>query len=265
MPRQRKKRRRGPVQYQGPRRAKPPFPVNLIFNVKFFYVTFIVVMIASMAAVGLGSGLGAQKPKPAEVPEDEQLAPEATPNPFVFDSAPAVIDATKLYMATLQTNQGDIKIQLATDAPNTVNSFAFLAGKGFYDGTIFFYVKHDYVAQAGDPSCKMDSEKTCSGVGGPGYTLKLEQSSLKHDQWAVVAPTIAEGGEEIHGSQFRILFQPDNERLDGKETVFGKVIEGQQVLEGIPDFEACSTASGKICDEDASSALVIQRVIVQPA
>lgn len=262
MPRQQRRRRRGPVQYQGPRKARPPFPINLIFNVKLFYITFIVVMIASMGAVGLGN-FGSPSASPIEI-EDEDLDAEPTPNPLVFDSVPPVIDPTRPHVAVIKTDRGDIKVELATDAPATVNSFAFLAGKGFYDGTVFFYVQRDYFAQAGDPTCRAESEKTCSGVGGPGYTLRLENSSLKHDAWAVVAPTMAEGGEDMHGSQFRILYQQDD-RLDGKQTVFGRVIEGQEILEGMSDFVPCSIASTGDCQKDLSSSLVVNKVIVQPA
>ena len=154
---------------------------------------------------------------------------------------------------------------MCTDAKETVNSFAFLAGNGFYDGTAFFYVDKGYVAQAGDPGCRPDGENVCSGVGGPGYSLKLEaNTTLKHEQWAVVAPTLGEGGEDVHGSQFRILLQADP-RLDGKETVFGKVVEGQEILEGLSDLAPCEVVTTENCDPDLSSALVIRDVVVEPA
>jgi cyclophilin family peptidyl-prolyl cis-trans isomerase len=262
LPRQQRRRRRGPAQYQGPRKARPPFPINLLFNVKAFYLFFIVVMIASLAAVGLGTGLGSNNSQPLPI-VNENSTPEPSRNPFVFDAPAPTIDGTQPHQAVLRTNKGDIVIDLATDAPAAVNSFAFLAGKRFYNGMTFFFVNHSFVAQAGDPTCRTDSKTTCSGVGGPGYSLPV-QGLERHEQWAVVAPTLAEGGPEVHGSQFRILFQPDP-RLDGKETVFGKVVQGQQILESLPDYEPCSIVSSPTCQTDTSSALVIQDVIVKPA
>jgi len=261
LPRQRR-RRRGPAQYSAPRKAKPPFPINLLFNVKAFYLFFIIVMIASLAAVGLGTGLGSNNAQPLPI-ADENSTPEPTRNPFVFDAPAPTIDGTKPYQAVLQTNKGDIVIDLVTDAPAAVNSFAFLAGKRFYNGMTFFYVNRNFVAQAGDPTCRADSKTTCSGVGGPGYSLPV-QGSESHEQWAVVAPTLAEGGQEVHGSQFRILFQPDP-RLDGKETVFGKVVQGQEILQALQDYVPCSIVSSSSCQADTSAALVIEDVIVQPA
>ena len=224
---------------------------------------FIVVMIASIAAVGLAPGGGGQR---QTVDVEDPSVTEPTPNAALTFPAPApTIDGTKPYIATIKTDEGDIKIQMVTDAPETVNSFAFLAGNGFYDGTAFFYVDPGFVAQAGDPGCRPDGENICSGVGGPGYTLKVEaDTTLGHEQWAVVAPTLGEGGEDVHGSQFRILFQNDA-RVDGQGTVFGKVVEGQEILEGLSGLAPCSVVSAEACDSSLDSALVIRDVVVEPA
>ncbi len=222
---------------------------------------FIVVMIASIAAVGLYSG-NSSRGKAPDI-EDDPVVEETPGTALTFDAPARTIDGTKPYVATIKTDQGDIKIELVTDAPETVNSFAFLAGAGFYDGTTFFYVD-PYWAQGGDPTCKVDAETICSGSGGPGYSLKLENTQEGHDQWAVVAPTLAQGGEDIHGSQFRILYQADP-RLDGEETVFGKVVQGQEILQGLSALAPCSVVSIENCDPSLSSALVIQEVVVEPA
>lgn len=224
---------------------------------------FIVIMIASMAAVGLGSG-STNRGKPPDF-EDPSVT-EATPNAaLTFDAPAPTIDGTQPHIATIKTDKGDIKIALSTDAPETVNSFAFLAGNGFYDGTAFFYVDQGFVAQAGDPGCRPDGENVCSGVGGPGYSLKLDaDTELKHEQWAVVAPTLGEGGEDVHGSQFRILFK-DDARLDGQGTVFGEVVEGQEILEGLSDLAPCEAVTSDACNANLDSALVIRDVIVAPA
>ncbi len=250
------------MQYQGPRRAKPPFPINLIFNQKLFYVAFIVTMIASMAAVGLGTGNAGSRR--SRLDPEATPPPEATPSAALnFDRAERTINTDQPYVATIVTNQGQIKVELTTGAPETVNSFAFLAGNGFYNGTLFFFKDENFV-QAGDPTCKLDSETLCSGLGGPGYSLPLESSDDTHEQWSLVAPVIAPGGAEVHGSQFRILYKADS-RLDGEETVFGRVVEGQDILEGLADLVPCSFSSDPGCSADLSSALVIQEVVVQKA
>jgi cyclophilin family peptidyl-prolyl cis-trans isomerase len=222
---------------------------------------FIVVMIASMAAVGLAPGGGNRSRQ--IVNQDDASAVEPTPNTaFTFDAPAPTIDGTQPHVATIKTDKGDIKVQLSTTAPETANSFAFLAGNNFYDGTVFFYVDKSYIAQGGDPGCRQDGETVCSGTGGPGYSLSLENAEAGHG--AVVAPTLAVGGEDMHGSQFRILMQSDA-RLNGQETVFGTVIEGQDILEGLGNLAPCSVVTGENCSDDLSSALVIKDVIVEPA
>ncbi len=265
LPRRQRRRRQGSGDYAGPRKAKPPFPINIVFNQKFFYISFIVIMIASLAAVGLSPFGSSSKPN---TPAAENRPSEATTaaNPKSFPGGPApTIDGTKPYVATLHTNKGDIKIQLVTDAPAAVNSFAFLAGNGFYDGTAFFWVDHNFVAQAGDPGCQADQIEQCSGSGDAGYTLPVEKTQESHQQWAVVAPYKDEA-QNASGSQFRILFQ-DQPSFEGKETVFGKVIQGQDVLESLKDVRPCSVSQFAGCDvkPDTSSLLVIQKVTVQPA
>lgn len=263
MPKQRRRRRRGPVD-TGQRKAKYPFPVNILFNVKVFYVVFIVVMIASMAAVGFGVSQGSPNNEPAPI-IDQTTAPEETPDVDQWpDGAPKVIDATKPHIATIETNQGTIVIELATDTPLAVNSFAFLAAKNFYDGTAFFYVDKAFFAQAGDPTCSKDSDRLCSGLGGPGYSLSVEDGELTHTQWAVIAPALSEGETDVHGSQFRILYA-DDARLDGKETVFGNVIDGQHILEGLSDFSVCSVSTAENCQDDFTDALIIEDVVVTEA
>jgi cyclophilin family peptidyl-prolyl cis-trans isomerase len=220
-------------------------------------------MIASMAAVGL-VGFGSSSSTGVDPPDEVEL-PSATPFVKTYDGAAQTIDGTQPHVATIETNKGSIEVELATDAPLAVNSFAFLAGKGFYNGTTFFYVDHDYFAQAGDPTCSTDEDAVCSGIGGPGYTLPVEESSATHDQWAVVAPAVGAGEEAaVHGSQFRILYQAD-ERLNGTETVFGKVVSGQEILESEPSLIPCSVVDDSGCTEDMSSALVIESVTVRPA
>ncbi len=262
MAKQRRRRRRGPVNLPGKRRAKAPFPVNLIFNVKAFYVFFIVVMIASMGAIGFGSNFGSTSGDGAPIINFD-TTPEPTSDAQVWpDGPPPVIDATTAHVATLTTSAGDIVIDLSTEAPLAVNSFAFLAAKNFYDGSAFFYVDQAYFAQTGDPTCTGSGERICSGLGGPGYTLTVEESGIGHEPFAVVLAANSEGGQEVHGSQFRILYTAD-ERLDGQETVFGTVIEGRDILTNLSNFSVCSVSTAVDCQEDLSAALVIEDVTIE--
>jgi cyclophilin family peptidyl-prolyl cis-trans isomerase/predicted DsbA family dithiol-disulfide isomerase len=137
---------------------------------------------------------------------------------------PLVIDPTRKYFATLQTDKGDIVIELYADkAPMAVNSFVFLAGEGWYDGVIFHRVIPDFVAQAGDPSG--------SGYGGPGYAFDNEISpDLKFDAPGVVG--MVNAGPGSNNSQFFITYAPAP-NLDGGYTIFGRVISGMEVLKSL--------------------------------
>jgi cyclophilin family peptidyl-prolyl cis-trans isomerase len=130
------------------------------------------------------------------------------------------IDPTKTYYAIIRTAKGDIRVQLFADkAPNTVNNFVFLARQGFYDNTTFHRVIQDFMAQGGDP--------TGTGGGGPGYKFGDEvNSGLKFDQPGLLA--MANSGPGTNGSQFFITFVPTT-WLNGKHTIFGKVVEGLDV------------------------------------
>ncbi len=143
----------------------------------------------------------------------------------MYTSPPEMqIDPEKTYQATLETEKGDIVIELfAGKVPNTVNNFVFLAREGFYDNTTFHRVIEDFMAQAGDP--------TGTGRGGPGYRFADEfDRSLKHDGPGVVS--MANAGPNTNGSQFFITFKA-TPWLDGRHAVFGKVIEGIDVLNAI--------------------------------
>ena len=134
---------------------------------------------------------------------------------------PWVIDMSKSYTATIKTEKGDIVIKLYDDeAPITVNSFVYLAEKGFFDGVTFHRVLHDFVAQAGDPSG--------TGISGSGYEFRDEiVSTLTYDEAGMVG--MANAGANTNGSQFFITYVPTTQ-LTGKYTIFGKVIEGMDVL-----------------------------------
>ncbi|MBN2007361.1 MAG: peptidylprolyl isomerase [Anaerolineae bacterium] len=134
------------------------------------------------------------------------------------------IDVKKSYTATFETEKGNIVVELYADkAPNTVNNFVFLAREGFYDNTTFHRVIEGFMAQGGDP--------TGSGRGGPGYHFADEcRRDLKHDGPGVLS--MANAGPNTNGSQFFITFVA-TPHLDGRHTVFGKVIGGMEVLRSI--------------------------------
>ena len=137
---------------------------------------------------------------------------------------PMTIDPTKDYLATMQTEKGDIVIELyPEEAPIAVNSFIFLADNGWYDGVTFHRVIPGFVAQGGDP--------TGTSAGGPGYLFDIETSpDLKFDQAGIFA--MANSGPGSNGSQFFITLNPTPE-LDGGYTIFGRVISGMDVVESL--------------------------------
>jgi len=134
------------------------------------------------------------------------------------------IDATKQYFANVKmANGGEFVIQLYPDkAPKTVNSFIFLSCKGYFEGITFHRVLEGFMAQGGDP--------TGTGSGGPGYQFENEDSDLTFDKAGVVA--MANAGRDTNGSQFFITFGP-TPQLNGDYTIFGQVIEGMDVVDGI--------------------------------
>ncbi len=165
------------------------------------------------------------KPTLTPVSKADTMPEEAASRNNMYSAAPAMaIDPAKIYIATFETEKGDIKIQLFADkVPNTVNNFVYLAREGFYDNTTFHRVIADFMAQGGDP--------TGTGMGGPGYRFADEfHPDLKHDSAGILS--MANSGTNTNGSQFFITFAP-TPWLDGKHTVFGKVVEGMEVLQSI--------------------------------
>jgi len=129
--------------------------------------------------------------------------------------------------ATLQTNHGAIAVELFDeDAPKTVDNFTKLARDGFYDGVIFHRVIPDFMIQGGDP--------TGTGTGGPGYTFEDEINEHKVERGALA---MANAGPDTNGSQFFVVTTQAAPWLDGKHTVFGRVTEGMDVVDGISEVE----------------------------
>ena len=127
---------------------------------------------------------------------------------------------------------GEIQIEFFPgDAPKTVENFVKLAGQGFYDGQFFHRVEPGFVVQTGDPQSKtMKPGDAGLGTGGPGYKIKAEFNKRPHERGAVAMARTQD--PDSAGSQFYITLAPAN-FLDGKYTVFGKVVSGMNVVDGI--------------------------------
>lgn len=141
----------------------------------------------------------------------------------------------KIMNAVLHTSEGDITIEfMGTDAPQTVANFTKLASERFYDGTKFHRVIADFMLQGGDPLTKDDSMQARWGTGDPGY--KFADEIHANNKNAIGTIAMANSGPNTNGSQFFINVA-NNNFLDTKHTVFGKVIKGMDVVEKIGKTE----------------------------
>ena len=142
-------------------------------------------------------------------------------------------------VATIQTKRGTIRIQLHEDkVPKTVANFVKLANRSFYDGLKFHRVLSDFMIQAGCPKG--------TGSGGPGYSFDDEfHPELKHTGPGVLS--MANAGPNTNGSQFFITHVA-TPHLDGKHSVFGQVIEGQDIVDTIQQGDVMESVT--ITDEE---------------
>jgi cyclophilin family peptidyl-prolyl cis-trans isomerase len=147
------------------------------------------------------------------------------------------IDPSRTYIATIETNRGDIVVQLYADvAPNTVNNFICLATEDYYDGVVFHRVMRDFMIQTGDP--------TATGRGGPGYQINDE---LPGEELNYVEGTVAmaNAGPNTNGSQFFINHANNTNNLQKNYTIFGQVIEGMDVVNTIAEVPVSPNESGE--------------------
>ena len=128
----------------------------------------------------------------------------------------------------LETNQGNIIINLYSDMPITSGNFKKLVEQGFYDKVIFHRVIDGFMIQGGDPQG--------TGMGGPGYTIKDEFTHAGGNKNLRGTISMANSGPNTGGSQFFINLV-DNNFLDDKHPAFGKVIEGMDVMDKIAKVE----------------------------
>ncbi len=145
--------------------------------------------------------------------------------------------------ATIDTNRGTMVAELyEKEAPKTVENFEKLANSGFYDGVKFHRVIPDFVVQGGDPlSRDLPAGDRRIGTGGPGWTIKCETANNPH-RHEIGALSMAHAGKDTGGSQFFVVLSEANTRhLDGVHTVFGKVVEGQDVLSQIQQNDSMTS------------------------
>ncbi|MFT7327857.1 MAG: cyclophilin family peptidyl-prolyl cis-trans isomerase [Crocinitomicaceae bacterium] len=139
--------------------------------------------------------------------------------------------------ATFNTSKGSFEIELFNDlAPKTVENFVKLAESNFYDEVKFHRVIKNFMIQAGDPLSKDDDMSDRWGTGGPGYSFEDEIHGENFNIRGTIS--MANAGPDTNGSQFFINTNPDdNSFLDGKHTVFGKIISGMDVVDSIENVE----------------------------
>jgi cyclophilin family peptidyl-prolyl cis-trans isomerase len=153
-------------------------------------------------------------------------------------------DASKRYLWDLETSLGKIVVQLMPDvAPMHVTSTVYLTKLGFYDGVVFHRVISGFMAQGGDP--------TGSGRGGPGYQYGGEFSNkVKHDKPGMLS--MANSGPGTDGSQFFLTFVP-TPHLDGKHTIFGEVVGGNNTLKKLEEKGSSSGRTSETLKIDRAS------------
>jgi cyclophilin family peptidyl-prolyl cis-trans isomerase len=191
---------------------------------------------------------GMQKQKVAEL---EQAIEDERPK-VKDEMAKRAADAKAddLPRVKVTTSKGDILVELfENEAPNTVANFISLVEKGFYDGTPFHRVIGGFMAQGGDP--------TGSGRGGPGHAIECEVGLPGARKHFLGTLSMAHAGANTGGSQFFLTFRP-TEHLDGKHTVFGRVIEGLDVLPKLTRTEG-EMATGAPPDKIVKAVVVRKR------
>ena len=190
---------------------------------------------AAQATVTGADSESGDSESPAGEGETQQAEPDAPAATVGEDGRktyasrpPLALNPDAAYFALIEMEGGGtVEIELFADAaPETVNSFVFLARDGFYDGLIFHRVIEGFVAQGGDP--------LGTGTGGPGYTVPRELSDHKHIEGALAMARSAD--PDSAGSQFYICLA-ETPFLDGEYAVFGMVRSGMEVVHAIPKGE----------------------------
>jgi cyclophilin family peptidyl-prolyl cis-trans isomerase len=188
---------------------------------------------------------GGSKPEAAGTPKPQYSAPPAH-----------TIDASATYTATFETSCGDIVIRLLPKrAPQTVNSFVFLARQNYFDGTFVHRLDTSIaVIQGGDPQG--------TGSGGPGYSIPDELKG--NESYTPGTLAMANAGPNTGGSQFFLITGEAGHNLDGNPafTIFGRIIEGLAVAERIQGLEIEDPEAG-IAGQRPTRAIYLEKVLIR--
>lgn len=213
--------------------------LGLVFVILFLGVfTFLVVEGVKNSNTAKTSGKAAQK-KVEQSNNKQNSAEQNTKEEKVqsrsYSEAPKMqIDQAKTYLAKMETSKGVVTIELfAKEVPITVNNFVFLARDGFYNGTIFHRIIKGFMIQGGDP--------LGNGTGGPGYKFNDEKITRGYTRGTIA---MANSGPNTNGSQFFIMHK-DISTLPKNYVIFGKVIEGLDVVDKIAEVSVTSNDSGE--------------------
>ena len=212
------------------------------------------------AKPGTQTGTVDPQPAPAEVACGAEAPKTAgKPKPQFSGPPPMKIDPEKTYIATMVTSCGTIEIELdPKNAPQTVNSFVFLANHGFFDGQYLTRIDTSIdVLQGGDP--------TGTGSGGPGYAIPDELQG--GEQYAPGVFAMANAGANTGGSQFFIITGDNGHNLDSNPnyTIFGHVIKGLDVaqrIQRLPIKDPAAAAQGDISGQAPKQAVFFESVTI---
>lgn len=202
--------------------------------------------------------------KPGAVPAGYTLVPFLTDKPVrEFKTEPALsLQDGKNYFALIDTNRGQLLADLyEAETPVTVNNFVFLARNHYFDGIRFHRVMDGFMAQSGDPQSVDLAKKAQWGTGGPGYSFADEfRTALTFDSAGILA--MANSGPATNGSQFFITFAP-TENLNGKHTIFGKVISGDDVLPKLTRTSDSSTGQETPIESAVADDILSVRILTK--
>ena len=183
---------------------------------------FAVLALMALCTALLAAGCTTPMSSGSATPTAETVVATPTAEPAGDANASAAVPASK--QAVLQTSMGDITIALYDDMPQTAGNFESLVAKGFYTNVTFHRVMDQFMIQGGDP--------TGTGTGGPGYEIRDEFPDGRQNRNDRGTISMANAGPNTGGSQFFINLV-DNNYLDTKHPVFGKVVEGMDVVDAI--------------------------------
>lgn len=189
----------------------------------------VIVIVAVVIIIGILVALGNNNQTQDVVPIPiEQTSATADTLPT---TEPVTANQKTMQQVTLQTNLGSIVIELDTiNTPNTAENFKKLASSGFYNGTRFHRVIDGFMIQGGDPQSADVTKKDLWGTGGPGYQFADEIKPTNNNVIGTIS--MANAGPNTNGSQF-FINTANNEPLNPKHTVFGKVVSGMDVVNKI--------------------------------